>query len=178
MSNGAACETTQSVQSLIQHILDTHHAYMRSELPFLETRIAKMCANHGQTRPELFQIQQLLQNLRDDIIPHLEKEEQILFPYASALEASLTTGSPAPHACFPSVQYPIRVMHNEHDTVEGILKELRAVSSNYSVPPGFCENGAEFYNRLAAMEADLHEHIRVENEVLFPRCLELEATAA
>ncbi len=166
--------STHTVASLIQHIVQKHHVYMRNELPFLEARIAKMAGNHGEQRPELYTIQQLLQNLRDDIFSHLDKEEQVLFPYAVALEASHTTGAPAPHACFPSVHFPIRVMLTEHDTASGILAELRAVSSNYTVPEWVCDNGAEFFRRLEAMDKDLHEHIRVENEELFPRCIEME----
>jgi len=163
-----------SVASIIAHLLNTHHAYMRTELVYFETQIAKMCANHGQQRPELFTIQQLLQDLRDDITPHLEKEEMILFPYAIALEQAAAGGAPPPGSCFPSVQYPIRVMLMEHDTVTGIMARLRDVTANYSVPPGFCQNGADFFRRLEAMEADLKEHIRLENEVLFPLAVQIE----
>jgi regulator of cell morphogenesis and NO signaling len=165
---------TQSLTSIIQHVLDTHHVYLRSELPFLEERLAMMCANHGKDRPELFTLQQLLQNLRDDLMDHLAKEEQILFPYAAALEAALEKGAPMPQACFPTVQAPIRVMHMEHDAARDLLQQLRAASANYADPGCFCENGAEFYRRLAALDADLQEHIRIENEVLFPRAVQLE----
>lgn len=167
-------DTAQSLTSIIQHVMDTHHVYLRSELPFLEERIAKMCANHGKDRPELFTIQQLLHNLKDDLLDHLAKEEQILFPYATALEAALEKGTPLPHACFPTVQAPIRVMHMEHDAAQDLLQQLRATTANYADPGCYCENGTEFYRRLAALDADLHEHIRVENDVLFPRAVQLE----
>ena len=174
MKTATATGTGQSLRDLVGYILEKHHSYMRSELPFLEERIAKMCANHGDVRPELFSIQQYLQDLRDDIGAHLEKEEQILFPYIAGLEDAVAIGAPAPHACFPSIQFPIRVMLHEHDAAESLLSNLREVTANYSTPPGFCENGAEFYRRLAALESDLKEHIRLENEDLFPRAVRLE----
>jgi regulator of cell morphogenesis and NO signaling len=165
---------TQSLGELIQHILDTHHAYLRSELPFLEERIAKMCANHGQDRPELFAIQQTLQDLRDDLMNHLQKEEQVLFPYIQGLEETRRTGGPAPEACFPSVRFPIRMMLIEHDGAQDLLGNLRRSSSNYTAPDFVCDNGRQFYTRLEGLETDLLEHIRVENEILFPRAVELE----
>ena len=163
-----------TLTELIQHIIDTHHVYLRNELPFLEARIAKMCANHGQDRPELYAIQQILQDLRDDLTSHLLKEEQVLFPYIRGLEEADRTGMPAPEACFPSVRFPIRMMLMEHDGAKELLANLRSTSANYTPPDFACDNGREFYTRLEGLEKDLHEHIRVENEELFPRAIELE----
>ena len=162
------------LSTLIEQIVERHHSSLRSELPFLEERIAEMCRNHGQDIPSLFVVQQSLQNLRDDLLPHLEKEEGVLFPYIVALEAARASGSADPQACFPSVRFPIRVMLREHDAALGMLREIRSVTGNFSVPPGLCGNATEFYRRLQALETDLHEHIRLENEVLFPRALQLE----
>jgi regulator of cell morphogenesis and NO signaling len=166
--------SAQSLSGLIQHIVETHHAYLRNELPFLEERIAKMCANHGQERPEMYRIQQILQDLRDDLTGHLMKEEQVLFPYIRGLEESQQTGRPAPEVCFPSVRFPIRMMVMEHDGAVELVSELRSVSYNYTPPEFVCANGREFYTRLEGLEQDLHEHIRVENEELFPRAVKLE----
>ena len=165
----------ETLTTLVAHIVDTHHAYLRNELPFLEERIARMCRNHGQDIPHFFEVQQLLQDLRDDLMAHLEKEEVVLFPYIQGLEQWKTGAGTPPHACFPTVQFPIRVMLQEHDGAKEILARLRAVTGNYSKPDGLCDNAGEFFRRLEALEADLHEHIRVENEELFPRALQLEA---
>lgn len=163
------------LQALISHILETHHVYLRRELPRLEAIVAKMSANHGQDRPELFHIQQLLQDLRDDISAHLLKEEQILFPYFAGLERSVDTLEPPPVACFASVQFPIRMMFMEHDRAQGVLQELRSATSNYTPPKGVtCDCAASFYKGLADLEADLLKHIRVENEDLFPQAIALE----
>ncbi len=165
---------TQSLSELIAHIVDTHHAYLRTELPFLEERIAHMCANHGQERPELFTIQQTLQDLRDDLTAHMQKEEHVLFPYITGLEQANAAGTPKPEACFPTVRFPIRMMLMEHDGAQDLLANLRRASDGYTPPSFVCERGAEFYTRLHGLEADLKEHIRIENDVLFPRAIELE----
>jgi regulator of cell morphogenesis and NO signaling len=175
----SATVVSQNLRSLIGYIVNKHHVYLRQELPRLEAIIGKMSANHGQERPELFTIQQLLQDLRDDLSAHLMKEEQVLFPYVEGLEAAEETGAAVPHACFPTVRGPIRMMFIEHDRAQGVLQELRAATGNYNPPKGTtCECAQKFYQGLADLESDLLEHIRVENEELFPRAIELEERAA
>ena len=171
-----ATATALSLTALIQEIIEKHHVYLRRELPRLEMIIGKMTTNHGAERPELFQIQQLLQDLQDDLSAHLMKEEQILFPFIEGLERSEATATPVPRGCFASVQFPIRMMFLEHDRAQGIVKELRAVTANYNPPNGTnCDCAKKFYEGLANLETDLLEHIRVENDELFPRAVELEA---
>jgi regulator of cell morphogenesis and NO signaling len=166
---------SESLRALTARIVDTHHTYLRQEMPKLEAIIAKMTTNHGEERPVLFQVQQLLQDLQDDLFSHLAKEEQILFPFIEGLEESSENGGPVPRGCFPSVRFPVRMMFIEHDRAQNILKELRAVTGNYTPPKGTaCDCAARFYRGLASLEADLLEHIRVENESLFPRAIELE----
>ncbi len=174
MSTETVTAASQSLSELITHILDTHHAYLREELPYFERMIAKICANHGQDRPDLFATQQILQDLRDDLMAHLQKEEQILFPYIAQLELARERHLPAPDACFPSVQFPIRMMLMEHDGAKDLLQNLRRTTGNYTAPDFACDNGRAFYTRLENFETDLHEHIRLENEILFPRAVELE----
>jgi regulator of cell morphogenesis and NO signaling len=165
---------SRNLRQLADYVVDKHHAYLRNELPFLEERLAKMCTNHGDQRPELFTVQQHLQDLRDDIIAHLGKEEMILFPYIRELEDARDAGLPAPIAPFPSVRFPVRAMTMEHDNAEELLLGLRAATGNYAPPADLCDCGREFYSRLAALDADLTEHIRIENEILFPRAIDLE----
>jgi regulator of cell morphogenesis and NO signaling len=172
----AQTEMLEDLRSLIAYILDKHHDYLRRELPRLEAIIAKMIANHGQERPELFQIQRVLQDLQDDISVHLMKEEQVLFPYIAGLEREMETGEPGQPPCFSSVQYPIRVMRREHDQALSLLKELRSATANYTPPNGTtCDCAVSFYSGLADLEANLLEHIRIENEQLFPQAISLEA---
>ena len=102
------------------------------------------------------------------------KEEQILFPYIVEMEKSALQNRPAPVAPFGTVNNPIRMMMMEHDTAGGLLRELRALSSNYTVPPDGCISYQTLYSALEAFEKDLHQHIHLENNILFPRAVEIE----
>lgn len=173
----ATATETRTATELISHIVNTHHAYLRRELPFFEERLAKMTANHGKERPELFRVQQIILRLRDELLPHLEKEELVLFPYIQDMERALAARVAAAAAPFPSVRFPVRMMMMEHDGAEGLLESLREATGNFSAPDGLCDCGREFYTRLAGLDTDLREHIRLENDVLFPRAIELEEAA-
>lgn len=168
---------SKPLRDVIAHIVDTHHVYLRSELPYLVQMIGKMCANHGHDTPWLVSAQQIIVDLKDDLLAHLQKEEQVLFPYVQQLEEANERHLPEPDACFPSVRFPIRMMMMEHDNAKDLLVNLRRVTSNYTAPAYACDKGREFFTRLENFEADMHEHIRKENDILFPRAVELEESA-
>lgn len=159
-----------SLADLITHIEATHHAYLRTELPRLDTLIEKVLGAHGENHPELDEVFDLFQALASDLMPHLLKEEQILFPFIKQLES----GQPAT-ACFASVQSPIRVMESEHEAVGGLLVRLRECTDGYQVPADGCATFRALYDGLKAMEEDLHLHIYLENQILHPRARMLEA---
>jgi regulator of cell morphogenesis and NO signaling len=117
----------------------------------------------------------LFQRLCADLAPHMFKEEQILFPYILEMEASVLQHRPAPSAPFGTVNNPIRMMMMEHETVGDLLRELRSSSSDYKVPADACLSYQTLYQELEALEQDLHQHIHLENNILFPRAIELEA---
>lgn len=165
---------THELRTLIETIMDRHHAFMRTELPALENEISLMVARQSAALPELFSIQQMFQDLRDDLLAHMDKEEQILFPYVAGLEQSAAAGVAPPHACFPAVGYPIRVMLAEHDRATAILGGLKAATGSYTAAPNFSPDDTRVYQRLAALDADLREHIRIENDLLFPAAVRLE----
>lgn len=169
-----ATAAAQSLRDLINTIQDTHHAFLRNELPLIEKQIAALASRYGHKRPDLFHVQQKVQDLAGDLVLHLRKEEQILFPYVAALEDAEETGRPAPSACFASVRFPIRMMHLEHDNASDLLAELGALTDNYRPPEVLGVEGSELYSRLAALDSDLEAHIRTENEELFPRAILLE----
>ena len=118
----------------------------------------------------------LFQQLCADLKPHMFKEEQILFPYIVEMERSALQNRPAPFAPFGTVNNPIRMMMMEHETVGDLLRELRALSSNYTVPADGCISYQTLYQALEAFEKDLHQHIHLENNILFPRAIELEGS--
>jgi regulator of cell morphogenesis and NO signaling len=159
---------------ICDHIIQTHHAYIRSELPRLQFLAQKVVARHGNDRPELPQIQQLVDEVGSDLISHLDKEDAMLFPYITNIERNLATCGPTSFGCSGSVRNPIRVMMAEHDVAGNILAQIRTLSNQYTPPPGACPTYQGFYQALLEFEQDLHQHVHLENNILFPRAIELE----
>lgn len=170
--------TQTTLAELIRHILDTHHVYTREELERLGFLVAKVTAKHAEAHPEMFAVGTLFQRLAADLAPHLFKEEQVLFPYVLRLEEAARRGGPTPFAPFGTVENPVRMMMSEHDTAGDLLRELRAATRDYTVPPDTCMSFRALYEGLEAFEKDLHQHIHLENNILFPRAVELEEQAA
>ena len=168
--NGAG----KSLESLSNHIVATHHAYVKQELPRLAVLAQKVVSRHGSTKPELATIAATLSQLDEELIHHLAKEEAVLFPYIAALEQAISVGTPKPHSCFGAVANPIAMMTQEHDAAGTLLAEIRRLSGNFTAPPDACPTFHAFYDGLWEFEQDLHQHIHLENNILFPRAIELE----
>jgi regulator of cell morphogenesis and NO signaling len=165
-----------SQAELITHIVDKHHAFTREELVRLEALLANVSAVHGQNHPELFEIQDQFGKLRGELEPHMLKEESVLFPYIVRMEEAAAANQTLPPPPFRTVQNPVRVMMAEHDAAGYILGKMREASSNYAVPPDGCISYKTLYSALAVLEVDLHQHIHLENNILFPRAVELECS--
>ena len=163
--------TRAPLTQLIAHILDTHHAYLRRELPRLRPLADKVRAVHAASHPELAEVQEVLDALQAELEMHMLKEEQILFPLIQAMESD---GRAATSHC-GSVQNPIRVMEYEHDSAGAALLRLRKLTGGYTPPADACHSYRALLSGLAELEADLHRHIHKENNILFPRAVELEA---
>ena len=163
------------LSELITHILDTHHVFTKLEMTRLESLSKKVISAHGENHPELHKVSALFDTLCADLKPHMFKEEQILFPYIVALAQADAQHHPAPFGPFGTVNNPIRMMMMEHDTAGEILRELRSTTSDYSTPADGCISYRTFYGALEAFEKDLHQHIHLENNILFPRAIELES---
>jgi regulator of cell morphogenesis and NO signaling len=170
-----AKDFTQSTPSeLIRHIVHTHHAYVRSELPRLLPMAGKVAAKHGPAHPEYIQIEAQLQQLASELTSHLSKEEIILFPYIEALEKSRNGVGSAPHACFPTVQSPIQAMMNEHEAAGALLEQMRASTQGFAPPAGACPTLVGLLDGIDAFEKDLHRHVHLENNLLFPQAIAME----
>jgi len=163
------------LSELITYILDTHHVFTKLEMTRLELLSKKVISAHGENHPELLIVSALFETLCADLKPHMFKEEQILFPYIVALARVDSQKTPAPFGPFGSVNNPIRMMMMEHDTVGELLRDLRTTTSDYSTPGDGCISYRTFYEALEAFEKDLHQHIHLENNILFPRAIELES---
>jgi regulator of cell morphogenesis and NO signaling len=166
-----------SLASLSAHIVATHHAYVKKELPRLAGLAQKVVHRHGATQAELPLIQAKLALLDEELTRHLVKEEVILFPYIAKLERAIAEDTPKPHGCFGTVANPIAMMTQEHDAAGTLLAEIRTLSSNFTTPQDACPTYHAFYDGLREFEQDLHLHIHLENNILFPRALKLEASA-
>lgn len=163
-----------SLAELINHIIEKHHAYVRAEIPRLVALLAKVVRVHGQNHPELEKVEVSFQALAEELTLHLLKEERMLFPYIVQLEDAAKRGSrPAP-AMFGAVQNPVRMMMMEHDSAGELLREMRETTNGYGVPEDGCMSYTMLYRALPEFEADLHQHIHLENNILFPRAIELE----
>jgi len=160
---------------LVAHIVATHHAYVKSELPRLAVLAQKVVNRHGDTKAELPQIQSALAALDEELIQHLAKEEAILFPFIVKLERASTGAAAQPAACFGTVANPIAMMTQEHEAAGALLATMRTLSQNFVPPVGACPTFHAFYNGLQEFEQDLHQHIHLENNILLPRAIALEA---
>jgi regulator of cell morphogenesis and NO signaling len=164
----------QPLADLIAYITSTHHVFVREECPRIDALAGKVVAVHGKNHPELLQVQAVFSALGEELRVHLMKEEQVLFPYIVRLEESFVAGEPAPPAMFGPVVNPVRMMLQEHDSAGDALRSLRSITNDYSVPADACISYRTLYQALQGFEADLHQHIHLENNILFPRAIAME----
>ena len=165
---------TAPLAELIGHIVAKHHAFVRSETPRLAALIAKVVGVHGKNHPELARVQQVFAQVEQELTMHMMKEEQILFPAVIQMEEAKQRGAEATPPMFGTVRNPIRVMVAEHDSAGEAFSTMREATQNFSAPEDACISYRTLYNALLEFEADLHQHIHLENNILFPRAIELE----
>ena len=159
---------------LIDHIVEKHHTYVKQELPRLQQLLAKVASVHGRNHPEIQGIESTFAGLFEELTAHLTKEERILFPYIKVMEEAFLHGQKPPHPMFGTVKHPVEMMTMEHDSAGDALKKIRQTSSNFTPPPDACITYKTLYQAFAEFEADLHQHIHLENNILFPRAVEME----
>ena len=164
----------EPLADLIAHINGTHHKYTREEIARLGPLFVKVCSVHGQNHPELAEIRAIFAGLAQELTMHMMKEEMVLFPYIVRMEESVIQNEPIMPPPFGSVQNPVSMMEHEHDSAGAALGAMRHASSSYSVPPDACVSYQTLYKALAEFEADLHQHIHLENNILFPRAIAME----
>jgi len=169
---------TTSLERLIEHIVSSHHVYVKQELPRLAMLAEKVVARHGETTPKLFVLKSTVAQLDAELTHHLGKEEMVLFPYIVSLEVALSTGGDMPASCFGTVANPIAMMTQEHDAAGALLADLRRLSNGFVPPEGACPTYHAFYDGVREFEQDLHQHIHLENNILFPRAIALENAAS
>lgn len=165
-----------TLAELTTYIVEKHHTFTRDEMGRLADLSRKVIAAHSENHPELKEVDQTLQRLFDELGPHLLKEEHILFPYIQSLEKARSAKSELQPPPFGSINNPVRMMIMEHEDAGDLLRDLRRISMDYVTPPDGCFTFQMFNRGLEAFEHDLHQHIHLENNILFPRAIQLEKT--
>jgi regulator of cell morphogenesis and NO signaling len=162
------------LDALVDHIVATHHAYVRSALPAILKHTRKVADVHGARHSEVVAIADLFNAVAAELSQHMIKEEQILFPYIKSLVAAKRGTSPALRPPFGSIENPIRMMELEHQSAGNGLYDIRALSFSYAPPEDACTTYKVSYLELDQFERDLHTHVHLENNILFPKAIKLE----
>ena len=162
------------LSELVSHIVNTHHVYVKQEIPRLQKLLAKVVSVHGVNHPELLEAQHVFGGLAAELISHMMKEEMVLFPYVAELERTVQSGRRAPSAPFGTVNNPVHMMEMEHEAAGNALKQLRSLTGDYTPPPDACFSYNTLFTAFKDFETDLHRHIHLENNILFPRAIAME----
>jgi regulator of cell morphogenesis and NO signaling len=157
-----------------EHIVGEHHSYARRELPRVAALAAKVETRHGYAFPETHEIRELIEAMSSEMFTHMLKEEEVLFPRLKAVEEAAEAGKKPQPALFGAPINPIRHMMNDHDDTGLVLKSLRRLTHRHRPPADACMSFQALYHGLEALEKDLHQHIHLENNILFPRALTFE----
>lgn len=157
------------VEELVLHVLNTHHAFLREAMPRLSFLTSKVARVHGDDHPELHEVAGTFGKFHAEMDAHMAKEENVLFP----IIVGLATGR---EVAGPPVHMPIMVMEGEHDTAGADLAAINRLTNGYAIPEGACNSYRAMLDGLRELELDTHQHIHLENNVLFPRALALAAT--
>ena len=165
---------TAPLAHLISHIKNTHHKYTREEIARLSPLFDKVSSVHGERHPELFELRATFQCLAQELATHMMKEEMVLFPYMERMEESVIQKQPILPPPFGTVQNPVTMMMHEHDSAGNALRTMRHQSADYAPPADACSSYQTLYKALSDLESDLHQHIHLENNILFPRAIEME----
>lgn len=163
---------------LTKHIRERHHQYVRDSIPRLRALLAKIREKHGDNHRELGEIEKLFGDVAREMLMHMQKEEQILFPFIDALERASNGNGTIEPPFFQTVKNPIHSMLKEHDSAGELIRQIRTASNGYRAPADGCTSYHTAYQGLEEFEKDLHLHVHLENNILFPRAVEVETALA
>jgi regulator of cell morphogenesis and NO signaling len=159
---------------LADYIVATHHKYVKGSAAMLEEYCTKVARVHGDRHPEMHQVLHHLMAVLQELSQHMMKEEHVLFPYIKELAQAAAAGTKITPPPFGSVKNPIAMMEAEHETAGNDLRAVNELTSNYTPPADACNTYRVLFGKLAEFEKDLHQHIHLENNILFPKAIELE----
>lgn len=159
---------------LADYILNTHHRYVKKAIPVIYEYTQKIAKVHGENHPEVVVIAEIFLCVTDELNRHMCKEEDVLFPYIKHLSIADNNAMKIEQPSFGSLSNPINMMEHEHDEVGRLLEKIKLLSNNYTPPADACTTFKLCYSKLKEFEDDLHKHIHLENNILFPKAIELE----
>ncbi|MDX6747269.1 iron-sulfur cluster repair di-iron protein [Polaribacter sp. PL03] len=162
------------LEFLVNHIENVHHVYVKESSPIILQYAAKVAKVHGHHYKEVLEINKLFTEVANELAAHLKKEENVLFPFIKQLVKAEREGVKVNQPHFGTVNNPIAMMEEEHENAGDILKEIKKLSNNYTPPEGACNTFKALYAKLDEFEQDLHQHIHLENNILFPKAIILE----
>lgn len=163
-----------NIDFLASYIINVHHKYVLEAIELLDAYSSKVVSVHGKNHTDLYKIADLYNEVKAELIQHMQKEENVLFPYIISLANAQKLQQPLPTAHFGSVKNPIQMMQMEHENAGNILQEIATLTSNYSPPEWACNTFKAFYAKLDEFEKDLHIHVHLENNILFPKAILIE----
>ena len=165
-----------SLAQLADYIVMTHHSYVKKEMPAILGYLQKVVAKHGEHHPEMVKVFELFAAVKEEMDHHMQKEEQILFPRIKEIEKQLAEG----RELIINSTYllsPINLMEQEHDHAGSMLAEIRHLTNDYNPPADACTTYRLSFASLHAFELDLHQHVHLENNILFPKAMQLFGSA-
>lgn len=163
---------------LIDYIVNNHHGYVKEKLPEIGFYSHKVARVHGDRHPELIEMHQLFTELSQEFTDHMMKEEQILFPFIKKMEEAQENNEPMPESHFQSVNNPITMMEMEHETAGNLMGQLEELSNSFTPPTDACATYRVYFENLKAFQGDLHKHVHLENNILFPKAKKMESMTA
>ena len=164
--------TKLSLTELTDYILDNHHRYVKENLPVIQQHLEKVDLKHGEAHPEMKKIKILFDEIKRDFEQHMMKEEVILFPRIKVLETLFNEGKLSKENL--AIEAPIHVMEFEHEAAGKIMEEIKRLSNNFTPPSNACTTFRLSLEELKIFESDLHQHVHLENNILFPKALDLQ----
>ncbi len=162
------------IDLLANHIEAKHHSYILNKTPELINFLNKLCNVHGTNHPELFQVQEMFSASAGELAQHMKKEELILFPYVRQMVLSQQKNEKLKTPHFGTVTNPIQMMMTEHSTEGDRFKKIEELTDNYTVPTDGCSTYKVTLSMLKEFQEDLHLHIHLENNILFPKAILME----
>lgn len=159
---------SMSMPQLIEHIVNVHHKYVESTIPVLNAYLEKLSKVHGERHPELFEVKDLFASSAGALASHLKKEELVLFPFINAMSNAMSNDLPISKPHFGHIDNPVKMMEDEHTQEGDRFREISRLTDGYTCPSDGCQTYRVAYAVLDEFEKDLHTHIHLENNILFP----------